>query len=143
MAEHLEVPAEIVRRLRPMCLALPEAHEADAWVGTRWIIRKRAFAHVVRIESGWPPAYARALGSDGPAVVLTFRAAGPELDALRHQGPPFFKPVWFGDIVGIRLAERTDWVEIAELLLSSYCVQAPKRLALIALQTARVDGGET
>jgi hypothetical protein len=69
-----------------MCLALPEACEEQAWVGTRWSIRKRNFAQVVAIDAGWPPAYARAASTEGPAIVLTFRSSGQELEALARRG---------------------------------------------------------
>jgi hypothetical protein len=117
-----------VDRVRAVCLGLPEVAEEQAWVGTRWTVRKQNFAHVVRIESGWPPAYARAANSDGPLTVLTFRAAGSELAALSASGPPFFKPVWFADIVGMVLDAATDWGEVAELLTESYCLLAPAKL---------------
>ena len=137
MAERAEVPNEIVVRLRSICLALPEAYEEQAWVGTRWMVRKKNFAHVVQIDAGWPPAYARAVGADGPLTVLTFRSSGAELEALAASGPPYFKPVWFPDIVGLVLdgpgpAERTvgtDWNEVGELLAESFCTLAPKQLA--------------
>ncbi len=106
MADHAEVPAALVARVRSVCVALPEVFEEPAWVGTRWKIRTKTFAHVVHVESGWPPAYAAALGADGPADVLTFRSSGPELAALSDTGPPFFKPVWFTDIVGLVLDAR-------------------------------------
>ena len=123
------MPAEIVDRLRVLCLGLPEAREEDAWAGTRWRIRTKTFAHVVMIDEGWPPAYARAAGTDGPASVLTFRTVGPETDALAHGGPPFFKPPWFPDIVGMVLDECTDWDEVGELLTESYRLLAPHKLA--------------
>jgi hypothetical protein len=129
MSEHAEVPLKIVVRLRAVCLELPEAYEEQAWVGTRWRIRKRTFAHVVKIDAGWPPAYAQAAGSNGPMIVLTFRSSGPELNALRAAGHPFFTPVWVPDIVGMVLDEDLDWAEVAELLIESYCLLAPKKLA--------------
>jgi hypothetical protein len=92
-------------------------------------VRGKTFAHVLEIRDGKPAGYARALGADGPATVLMFRSSGPELDALRHVGEPFFAPVWRGDEVGLVLSEATDWSEVAELVTDSYCVQAPKRLA--------------
>jgi hypothetical protein len=129
MAEHPDVPPEMVAALREVCAALPEAVEGRAWVGTRWRVRSRTFAHVLVIDSGWPPAYARAAGDDGPITVVTFRASGPELDALTHAGHPFFKPVWFPDIVGMVLDAHVDWDEVAELVTESYCALAPKRSA--------------
>ena len=126
-----EVPAPIIARLRSICLALPDAQQEDAWVGTRWRVRRKTFAHVLAVENGWPPAYARAAGSDGPMLTLTFRSSGPELEALSASGHPFFKPVWFPDIVGMVLDDESDWEEVAELLTESYCVLAPS--ALVAM----------
>ena len=128
----IEVPAAIVAEVRSVCLGLPEAREEDAWVGTRWRIRGKTFAHVLAVDAGWPPAYARAAGSDGPMIVMTFRSAGQELEALSAAGPPYFKPVWFRDIVGMVLdRDDVDWSEVGELLTESYCVVAPKALATI------------
>jgi hypothetical protein len=128
VTEHPDVPAATLAGLRSICLGLPEAYEEEAWVGTRWSVRKRTFAHVLTIASGWPPAYARAAGSDGPISVLTFRSSGPELHALANSGDPFFKPRWLPDIVGMKLADDADWEEIAELVTESYCVLAPRSL---------------
>jgi predicted DNA-binding protein (MmcQ/YjbR family) len=128
MAERASVPERIVEELRAVCLALPETREELAWVGTRWRVRTKTFAHVVMIDDGWPPAYAQAAGSDGPLVVLTFRSAGAELEALTHAGHPYFKPVWFADIVGLAIEPQTSWSEVAELLTESYCNLAPQKL---------------
>ena len=56
-----DVPTEILDAVRAVCLALPDAYEEAAWVGTRWRIRGKTFAHVLTIDAGWPPAYARAV----------------------------------------------------------------------------------
>ena len=104
-------------------------HEEEAWIGTRWVVRNKNFAHVVMISDGYPPAYASAAGTAGPAVVLTFRSSGDELDALSRAPQPFFKPVWFADIVGLTVGDDTDWDEVTELLTESYCAVAPKSLA--------------
>jgi hypothetical protein len=129
VAHQVDVPAEIVDDLRSVCLGLPEVDEESAWVGTRWTVRGRTFAHVLVVDGGWPPAYARAAGEDGPIVVLTFRASGAELEALRRGGPPFFSPPWRVDEVGLVLGVDVDWTEVAELLTDSYCLQAPRDLA--------------
>ena len=63
--------------------------------------------------------------------MLTFRSSGDELAALTAVGPPFFKPVWFRDIVGIVLGDDVDWTEIDELLTESYCLLAPQRLVAL------------
>jgi hypothetical protein len=127
-----DVPADIVERLRAVCLRLPEVVEEEAWVGLRWRVRTKTFAHVVAVHDGRPAAYATAAGTDGPATVLTFRSWGEELAALTAVGPPFFKPVWFRDIVGVVLGDDVDWAEIDELLTESYCLLAPARLGDLA-----------
>jgi hypothetical protein len=129
--ERAEVATEVVERLGAIALALPEAREEDAWVGTRWRIRTATFAHVVAVADGWPPAYAAAVACAGPATVLTFRADVDEVAALSAIGPPFFKPVWFRDIVGMALDDDTDWREVEELVTESYCLLAPKRLVAL------------
>jgi hypothetical protein len=55
MSEHTDVAPETLSALRSLCLGLPESHEESAWVGTRWRIRARTFAHVLTIDAGWPP----------------------------------------------------------------------------------------
>jgi len=129
--DYADVPRPILAELRPICDNLPEAYEEQAWVGTRWRIRTRTFAHVLAVESGSPPAYARAAGTPGPVVVMTFRSSGPELDALRNSGHPFFGTPWRADEVGMVIDDGVDWREVAELLTESYCLLAPKKLAAL------------
>jgi hypothetical protein len=126
--KRLKVPQQIAARLRSICLGLPEVHEEAAWVGVRWRIRKKTFAHVLMIDGGWPPAYAKAAGSNGPACVLTFRSLLPAVDDEAFRNPPFFKPVWWPDIAGVFLDERTDWDDVSKLIEGSYRVLAPKQL---------------
>ncbi|MGG5259830.1 MmcQ/YjbR family DNA-binding protein [Phycicoccus avicenniae] len=116
-----DVPAEVEARLRRMCLGLPDAYEERAWVGTRWRVRTRTFVHVLGIED---PV-------DGASVTMTFRAAGEELEALRHAGPPFRVLGWGRDAMGLTLGPDTDWDEVAELVVESYCVLAPKKLVAL------------
>jgi hypothetical protein len=125
------VPLEILAQLRLVCLDLPEAYEEEAWAGTRWMVAKKNFAHVLMIDKGWPPAYARAAGSVGPRCVLTFRISAAATGALRFERPPFFRPVWWPNIVGLVLDANTDWDEVAALLTNSYCVLAPTKLAAL------------
>jgi len=129
VVERREVSEQLVARLRAVCLALPDAYEEQAWVGTRWRIRKKTFAHVLAITDEWPPAYAREAPLVGNANVLTFRSSGQELDALTNAGHPFFKPRWNPQVVGMVVEDDVDWAEVDELLTESYCVLAPKKLA--------------
>ncbi len=123
------MPPKILAAVRTICLQLPDATEEAAWVGTRWRIRTKTFAHILTIDAGWPPAYARVAQTDGPAIVLLFRSRGEELGALRNVGEPFFAPVWRDDEVGMIIDDQVDRAEVAELLTESYCALAPKALA--------------
>ena len=123
------VPLEIVDRLSDICLSLPDAYEEPAWVGVRWRIRKRTFAHVVTRAEDYPGASDRAGGVFGPVTTLQFRAPPSEFEVLGRLGYPFFRPGWGSNVVGLVLADEVDWDEVAELLTDSYLVQAPKRLA--------------
>lgn len=113
--------------VRRLCLALPETYEEQAWVGTRWRIRGRTFAHLLDIRDGAPPAFAKAAGTDGPAHVLIFRSRGTELDALSNRHG-FFAPGWGPEIIGMKLDASVDRVELGELITESYRTRAPKKL---------------
>ena len=117
MTEYADVPPDVLAELRSVCLGLPDAYEQQAWAGTRWRVRNRTFAHVLTHDS-----------ADGPVTVMSFRSSGPELDALRAAGHPYFRPGWGGDVVGMVIDAGIDWDEVAELLTESYCVLAPKKL---------------
>jgi hypothetical protein len=123
----VDVFAEGLAWARELCLALPDAYEEDAWVGTRWMVRRRTFAHLLEIVDGYPPSYAAAAGIGGPATVLTFRVEGSELAAVLA-GPASFGPLWNRNDVGIRLDRYADRGELGELLVDSYRLRAPKTL---------------
>ena len=128
MAKGADVADEFVDRLRAICDGLPEAHAEAACSGKRWRVGKQPFAHLVAIVDGWPPAYARSAGTDGPVVVLTFQSSGEELQALSNVGHPYFRPPWRPGIVAMFIDDDTDWDEVAELVTESYCLLAPQRL---------------
>lgn len=128
MKERAQVPEKIVTELRAICLALPAAYEETAWTGTRWKIGRHNFAHVVAIDAGWPPAYAKAAGSPGPLVVVTFRVPQSKLETAQFTRRPYFKPVWWPDIAGMAIDAGTDWDEVGMRLTNSYRALTPKRL---------------
>jgi hypothetical protein len=115
--DYADVPAAVVARLRSVCLLLPESVEKQAWAGTQWRIRDRMYAHVLTVDF-----------VDGPVTVMTFRSSGPELDALRGAGHPFFRPAWGANLVGMVLDADVNWDDITELVIESYCALAPRKL---------------
>jgi len=131
-----DVPDDVETRLRAICTVLPDVSEEQAWRGTRWVVRKKTFAHVLTVMDD---AAAEAGSSDGD-VVLSFRAAADELDVLRNAGHPFFYLGWGRDAMGMVLDAETDWDEVRELVTESYCVLAPKKLiALIDRPPSATD----
>jgi hypothetical protein len=112
---------EAEARLEKMCAALPETHEGGAFNGRSWLIRKNHFCQIHTVDDG-----------EEQKGIMIFRSAPPELDALANSGHPFFKPGWGSRVIGMVIDEATDWEEVAELVLDSYCIQAPKKLAAIA-----------
>jgi len=124
----MPIPHGILTELRSICMELPEVLEEQAWTGVRWSVRKKNFAHILMIDSGWPPAYAQAAGVQGPACVLTFRSRGRKFEPPSFDRPPFFRPMWFPNIVGMTLDEDVDWDRVGRLLTESYRVLAPRNL---------------
>lgn len=116
--------------VRRMCLALPETYEERAWVGERWRIRGRTFAHLLEIRDGAPPAFAKAAGTDGPAHILIFRSRGIEREALSNRDG-FFAPGWGPETLGMKLDASVDRAELGELITESYCNRAPKKLVAL------------
>jgi hypothetical protein len=126
-----DVPPEILDRLRPICLALPQTYEEPAWIGIRWRVRGRTFAHVYTVDPDHPRARSGAALGDEPTCLMTFRSPPDEIDALIAGGFPFYQADWGTDVVGMVLAGEVDWMEVGELLTESYLVRAPKRLAAL------------
>ncbi len=107
----------MVRRLTRILCALPQVVEESAWVGTRWRVGQATVAHVFGGEDG--------------RFRVTFRAESDEVMAFEHLGAPYFRAGWGRNVVGLLLDSDTDWVELAELLTDSDCLQAPARLAAV------------
>jgi len=107
----------LLERVRKLCLALPEAFEIEAWEHPTF-----------RVGGGRGKMFCIA-AEDGSTVRV--KADPIEREALLEQGDPFYMPSYVGHKgwIGVQLGDRTDWVEVAELIATSYCLIAPKRLA--------------
>ena len=114
-------------RLRRLCLALPEAHEVEAWGTPTFRVKNKLFAMYASPDShhggGRPGVWCKA-------------APGNQSLMVRHAPDRFFVPPYVGPSgwVGIHLDGEVDWAETADLIRDSYRLVAPKRLARL-LQT--------
>jgi YjbR len=124
----VQVPRDIVERIRALCLALPEvtvrvdySRTSSRSTAQSFDIRRRSFCLLVAVED---PA--------GKLVPLLVLRAGPEdRQALLSTGHPFFPPRGDGNRIGVLLTDDTDWDEIRELVTDSYRVLAPKKLTAL------------
>ena len=67
---------------------------------------------------------------DGSSIRV--KADPIEREALLEHGDPFHMPAYVGTKgwIGVQLdGAGVDWEEVAELIATSYCLIAPKRLA--------------
>ncbi len=103
--------------MRKLCLALPETFELKTWDHPTF-----------RVGGGHGKIFCIA-ADDGSSIRL--KADPAEREALLAQGDPFYLPAYLGHKgwVGMELDARTDWTEVAELVTTSFCLIAPKRLA--------------
>ena len=126
--EPVELPEDILERVRTLCLVLPEVtvRVDDSLIRKRsaaysFDIRRRSFCLLVATE-----------GSTGRAVpLLVLRARAGERDALLAAGHPYFASRAGGDRIGVLLSDDTDWAEIRELVTESYRILAPKKLTAL------------
>jgi hypothetical protein len=128
VSEPVEVPDDIVKRVRTLCLALPEVTVRIDYSLIRarstaqsFDIRRRSFCLLVARED---PA-------GKPVPLLVLRAGPEERKALLSIGHPFFASRAGRDRIGVLLTDDTDWEEIRELVIESYRILAPKKLTAL------------
>ena len=110
-------------KLRKLCLALPEAHEVEAWGEPTFRVRNKLFAMFAAANNHH--------GGGRPAVWC--KAAPGNQELMIGLAPErFFKPPYVGPSgwIGIWLDGAVDWAELADLLRDSYLLVAPKKLGL-------------
>jgi predicted DNA-binding protein (MmcQ/YjbR family) len=124
----VEVPEDIVERIRTLCLALPEVTVRVDYSRTRarstaqsFDIRRRSFCLLVAVEDS----------AGKPVTLLVLRADPDEREVLLSIGHPFFASRAGRDRIGVVLTDDTDWEEIRELVTESYRVLAPKKLTAL------------
>ena len=115
------MPPRPLTRLRKLCLALPEAHEVEAWGTPTFRVRNKLFAMYAGADSHH---------GDGRAGVWCKAAPGNQALMVRDAPDRFFVPPYVGPSgwIGVWLDGDTDWKDLAELLRDSWRLTAPKRL---------------
>ncbi len=115
------MPPSALTRLRKLCLALPEAHEVEAWGEPTFRVRNKIFA-----------MYAHAGNHHGGGRHAVWCKASPVNQRLMVEAAPdrFFVPPYVGPSgwIGVWLDGKIDWKELADLLKDSYRMIAPKKL---------------
>jgi hypothetical protein len=124
----IEIPGDILERVRALCLTLPEVTvRVDAS-----LTRSRSTAHSFDIRRRSFCLLVALGGRTGkPVPLLVLRTDPDERDALLSIGHPFFAPRAGGGRIGVRLTDDTDWEEIGELVTESYRRLAPKKLTAL------------
>ena len=108
-------------RLRKICLALPEAHEVEAWGEPTFRVRNKLFAMYASAGNhhgaGRHAVWLKSVKEDQQRMVR----AAPD----SYFVPPY---VGKGGWVGIWLDGDVDWDDVAEFAREAYCLTAPKKL---------------
>jgi predicted DNA-binding protein (MmcQ/YjbR family) len=120
-----DLPKRPLKQLRKICLALPESTEKETWGSPTFRVRDKIFA-----AFGYSDLDIFAPGDEGTVLVVTMKAAAGEQEGLLASGLPFFRPKYVGHRgwIGVGLDADSDWAEIEELIIDSYCEIAPKTL---------------
>lgn len=107
--------------LRAHCLALPEAHEVEAWGAPTFRVKNKMFAMYARADEQQR--------RPRPAVWLHCAAANQQAliarEPDRYFVPPYVGPKGW---VGVYLDRRPRWKELDALLLDAFKRVAPKNL---------------
>jgi len=108
-------------RLRKLCLALPDAHEVEAWGEPTFRVKGKLFAMHASSDTHH---------GDGREGVW-IKSAHVTQDMLVRADPKrYFVPPYVGKSgwVGAYLDRGTDWEIVADLLRDAYHLTAPKKL---------------
>lgn len=108
-------------RLRTLCLALPEAHEVEAWGEPTFRVRNRIFAMFASESTHH---------GGGRSGVWCKATHFTQDQMLRAEPRRYFRPPYVGPKgwVGVFLDERPDWTALEALLRDAWRLTAPKRL---------------
>lgn len=117
--ENMAKTSHLLKRVRAICLSLPETTEKEAWSTPTFRVKKKMFAMFMNDHHGDGRV---ALWLDAPPGDQELLVAA---DPVRFFVPPYQGP--FGWI-GVRVDLDVDWEEVRELVVEAYRTSAPKTL---------------
>lgn len=109
-----------LKRVRALCLALPEATERPSHGAPCWFVRdKKTFVMFTNDHHG-----------DGRLALWCAAPEGAQEAMVGADPERFFRPPYVGvrGWVGVRLDVRPDWDEIAGIVEDAYRAVAPAKL---------------
>ena len=116
----MSIPRPLAK-LRKLSLALPEAHEVEAWGAPTFRVRNKMFAMFAAASNhhgaGRHSAWIKCTPVNQQLLIRS--------DAGRYFLPPYVGPSGW---VGVYLDGSADWSAIADLLRDGYVMAAPARL---------------
>ena len=115
------MPTRALTKLRTLCLAIPEAHEVEAWGAPTFRVKNKLFAMYAAPNNHH---------GDGRESVWVKAAAGNQELMVRAAPKKFFVPAYVGPSgwIGVYLDGAPDWGELDELLRDGHRLVAPKKL---------------
>ncbi len=107
-------------KLRKACLALPGAHEVEAWGAPTFRLNNKLFAMYAHADNH------HGAGHEAVWVKSTFVNQGL---MVQHKPKRYFLPPYVGTSgwVGVRLDGRVNWRELTELLKDAHELIATKK----------------
>jgi len=118
-----------IRRVRQICLALPEAYEKEAWGECTF-----------RVTGGSMFAMTDNDHHGSGHVAVWVRSSPMVQEILVHSGPDrFFVPPYVGakGWIGVKLGSKVDWDEVRDLLADAHALSAPKRARRAGARNAK------
>jgi hypothetical protein len=116
-------PAQALKQVRKICMALPEVTERPSHGSPTWFIRgKKTFVMFLNDHHG-----------DGRLAIWCAAPPGVQGELVEEEPERFFVPPYVGHRgwLGVRLDVDVDWDEIAGLAEDAFRQVAPKTLAAL------------
>jgi hypothetical protein len=112
--------AEALKRVRAICLALPETNERPSHGSPAFFVRDRkTLAMFLDNHHG-----------DGRLAIWCPAPPGVQGELVRQEPDRFFVPAYVGHRgwLGVRLDVDVEWDEVADIVEDAYRLVAPKKL---------------